>query len=263
MTPSTSDGGGRDRGGVLAGEPFLELARARRELEAAVAARDDFLAAASHEIGTPLAIVELAVEGVRRALLSEAPDVAARVFTRLDRARRAARRLARIRDSLLEASRQRSGGIAVDPVEVDVGDLVREVVWDLVDVAARHGAQLVHEVEDRLPARLDRERVSHAIACVIDNALKFGAGRPVQVRAFRRGGTAVVTVADRGGGIAPDDRDRIFEPFERAVSPREFGGLGVGLWTARSVLQASGGDVTVESAPGEGSTFTVRLPLGA
>jgi signal transduction histidine kinase len=234
--------------------------RARRELEAALAVRDDFLAAASHELGTPLAIIELALHSVRRSLEGRGlldPAVA----ERLERARRAGRRLARVRDSLLEVSRHRTGRLELEPEDVRLDDLVRTVVRDLADVAVRYGVTLSVRVEEPLHARLDADRVAHALTGIVDNALKFGAGRPVLVHARGENGAARIDVVDHGTGIGSCDQDRIFEPFERAVTSRSFGGLGVGLWTARRILQASGGDVLVASAPGRGATFTIRLPL--
>jgi signal transduction histidine kinase len=95
----------------------------------------------------------------------------------------------------------------------------------------------------------------------VTNALKFGAGRPVWVTVERADAAARVEVRDAGPGIAAVDHARIFERFERAVPLHRYGGFGLGLWTAREILRAHGGTIAVASAPGEGATFTVEIPL--
>jgi signal transduction histidine kinase len=107
----------------------------------------------------------------------------------------------------------------------------------------------------------DPLRIDQLIDNLLSNALKYGAGRPVEVAVSEEQGVARLVVRDHGISIRPEDRARIFERFERAVSSRHFGGLGLGLWVVREVVQALGGQVTVQSTAGEGSTFVVSLPL--
>ena len=97
---------------------------------------------------------------------------------------------------------------------------------------------------------------------LLSNALKFGAGKPVDVALRADGRAARLTIRDRGIGISEEDRARIFRRFERAVTRREHGGFGVGLWLANQLVVAMGGAIGIEGAPGEGTTFTVTLPLG-
>ena len=96
---------------------------------------------------------------------------------------------------------------------------------------------------------------------LLSNALKFGAGKPIRVRVERRDATAVLTVADQGVGIAPADQKRIFGRFERAVPARHYGGLGLGLFIVRQIVDSLGGRITVHSSPGQGATFQVEMPL--
>ncbi len=257
----TRDGSGRVDGILLLGVEVTGEVESRRQIERAMTCRDEFLAAASHELGTPLAIIELALEGLRRALGEQGVDLGERALRHFDRTRRATRRLGRVRDSMVEASRQRAGGLSLEPSEVDLGDLVRTVVDDVADLASGGRCALRVQVDGRLPARLDIDRVAHALSCVLENAIKFGAGRPIELRAGRDGPDARIEVADQGAGISPEHVARIFEPFERASSARHYGGLGVGLWTASEIVGASGGEISVRSRPGAGATFVIRLPL--
>jgi signal transduction histidine kinase len=96
---------------------------------------------------------------------------------------------------------------------------------------------------------------------LLSNAVKFGSGRPIEVAVERDQELARLTVTDHGIGIAPDQQSRIFERFERAVSSRHYGGFGIGLWVARQLVEAHGGSILVASRTGEGSRFTVSLPL--
>jgi signal transduction histidine kinase len=103
-------------------------------------------------------------------------------------------------------------------------------------------------------------RIEQVVSNLLANALKYGDGKPIEVRVTRSDGWARLIVHDHGIGIGPDDLDRIFERFERAVSPRHYGGLGLGLYIARQIVEAHGGSISAHSEPGVGSTFTVALP---
>ncbi len=110
-------------------------------------------------------------------------------------------------------------------------------------------------------ALLDRTRLEQIASNLVSNAVKYGRGRPISVRVRAEGARVRLEVEDRGIGIAPGDQERIFGRFERAVSSRNYAGLGLGLWIVRRIVEAHGGTIAVRSAPGEGSTFTMDLPL--
>jgi len=107
----------------------------------------------------------------------------------------------------------------------------------------------------------DRERVEQMIGNLLSNALKYGTGKPIDLELASDGVWAEVTVRDRGMGIAPADLERIFGRFERAVSVRNYGGLGLGLYMTREIAARHGGSVRATSVPGDGAAFTIRLPL--
>jgi signal transduction histidine kinase len=108
----------------------------------------------------------------------------------------------------------------------------------------------------------DRTALEQIAGNLLSNAIKYGAGRPVEVVVKAEPEVATLIVRDHGMGIAEADCERIFQRFERAVSPAERSGFGVGLWIARQLAVAHGGDIAVESLPGVGSIFTARLPRG-
>ncbi|QRK11387.1 response regulator [Archangium violaceum] len=246
----------------------LELSRMRRELfrrealeaglREAVHARDEFLSVASHELKTPLTRFRLQMELVGRGLSEESR---ARVGARLETAAQTVQGLASLVETLLDVSRINTGQLHLHLCEVDLRELVTEAVEAVRDEASRAGSTLSFQGEAAVIVTCDRPRIRQVIQNLLSNAVKFGMGRPVEVSLGTQGGTARVTVADHGIGIAPLDRSRIFERFERAVSSRHYGGFGLGLWIARQVVEEHSGHITVTPTPGGGATFTLELPL--
>jgi signal transduction histidine kinase len=106
----------------------------------------------------------------------------------------------------------------------------------------------------------DRLRVSQVVTNLVSNAIKYGAGKPILLTFGARGDRAWIQVRDQGIGIDPTDQPQIFERFERAVSSRNYGGLGLGLYIVKRIVEAHGGTIRVESAPGAGSAFWVEIP---
>lgn len=234
----------------------VDNARLYREAQAAVRARDEFLQIAAHDLRSPVAAVRLQVQSAARAPTPK--DAVAR----LARADRAVARLSRLLDALLDVSRIGAGRLALDREPGDLAAITREAVARAAEEAAEAGCAVTVDAPAPVPGRWDRGRVEQVVANLLENALKYGRGRPVVVTVRLAGDRARLAVADRGIGIADGDRARIFERFERAAPGRKYGGLGLGLWIVRRIVEAHGGAVAVESAPGEGATFTVELPAG-
>ncbi len=236
----------------------LEHARLYHAAQLAAQAREDFMQVASHELQGPVASFRLGVELLARALARGSRD---RVDERLRVLMRQAERLGRISSSLLDVTRITAGRLTLLRHEVDLAALAREVVARHEDEAQAAGAQVAVEAAGPVACQADPDRVEQVVANLLSNALKYGRGAPVHVRVRGDEGYAVLEVQDGGIGIPPEQQARIFGRFERAVPPRSYGGLGLGLWIVRSLVEAHGGQIAVESAAGQGSTFTVRLPL--
>jgi signal transduction histidine kinase len=236
----------------------------QRELLAArgaVAARDYFIAAAGHELRNPMSAVVLLISHMAfRA--RQAPEMPDWFLTRLTSLDRQTKRFVRRATTLLDVSRLTTGRMRLERELVTLDDVVREVGTDLAAEAESAGCRLELALDPEVSGQWDRTAVEQIAGSLLSNAIKYGAGQPVGV--LVRGDTAIasLSIRDRGIGITNEDRDRIFQPFERAVSQAERPGFGVGLWIARQLAVAHGGDIAVESRPGAGSIFTATLPRG-
>ena len=229
-----------------------------RESQEAIRLRDEFLTVASHELKTPLTVFRLQLELLDRGL---SEDTRRQVAGRLLTARQQVRRLHALVESLLDVSLLAAGGLTLEPSPVDLGGLVREKLGTLQEEFRRAGSPVTFEVRSEVVGLWDATRLSQSIGHLLSNAARYGAGKPIHVHVEAEGGKARVRVRDEGIGIAPEHLDHIFERFGRAVSERNYGGLGLGLYLTRRIIEAMGGAVRVESQPGQGSLFTLELPL--
>jgi signal transduction histidine kinase len=164
-------------------------------------------------------------------------------------------------EGLLDVSRLDGGALQLHPEPVDLAQLVREVAERYEDEARSAQAPLRLQLQPGLVGAWDRLRLDQTVAALLANACKFGAGHPVHLRVERAGPRARLVVEDAGIGLKPEDLERIFERFERAVSERHYGGLGLGLYLARRSARAHGGELHAQARDGGGARFVLDLPL--
>jgi PAS domain S-box-containing protein len=224
----------------------------------AVRARDEFLSIASHELRTPVATLKLQGELLEKAASQAVPDPGAPIHAQVARLARQTGRLERMIETLLDVSRLMGGQIRLERERVDLGELVAHVVGRFRE--ERPDAPLRLEGAAGPTGCWDPLRLDQAVTNVVENALKYGGGRPVDVWVEGDDAVARVGVRDRGIGIDPAGLERIFDPFARAVSERQFGGLGMGLFIVKQLVEAHGGRVRVDSSPGRGTTVILEVP---
>ena len=236
---------------------LVDERRARAGAEAAVRIRDEFLSVASHELRTPLTSLQLAIDGLSRRLGAEAAGPVAR---NLALARRQLRRLGNLVGLLLDASRIQAGRLELDRHVIDLRTVVRDSAAQLTEDFSRSGSALTVRGDRPVIGFWDASRMEQLSINLMTNALKFGDEKPIAITVDELEGVARLEVADAGIGMSPEVQERIFERYERGVSARHYAGLGLGLYIVRTIVEAHGGRVSVRSAPGHGSTFTVELP---
>jgi len=259
------------RGGQIADRSYLcSIIRditERKRLEAerdrllattqrALATRDEFLTIAAHELRAPITNVSLQLQQLVRIIARAAPLSQIQVAS--EHALHASARLAKLIDTLVDAQAAR-GLLALAPADVDLAEIVRAVTERLRLRAEECGSELVIEAPS-IVGHWDGPRLVQAITNVMVNALKYGCGKPIYLTAVAHPTSVELTVRDGGIGVRVEDLTRIFGKFERA-SHLDYGGLGLGLFITRQIIDAHGGRIEVESAPDEGATFRLQLPL--
>lgn len=243
-------------------EAASEFARQQQaRLGAALGALDDFLSICAHELRTPVTSVQLTVQLLRRTL-DRAPALDVGTLQKaLSGIETQAKSLGQLISRLLDVSRMRNQRLVIDPAEMDLAAAARDVLLGMRPHFERAEVAVSFAALAPVVGLWDRLRIEQVVTNLIGNALKYGAGRPVEVRVHRDRSHAVLEVEDHGIGIAAAEQARIFRRFERATS--EFGqaSLGLGLYIAHEIVLGHRGTIVVSSRLGEGTTFTVRLPF--
>jgi len=232
-----------------------------QEAGEAIQARDEFLSIASHELRTPLSALVLQLAGLQHTLhATKVQSQNAKLVGKVDKAVKVTGRLTTLVDSLLDVSRIASGRLQLHPEACDLADVARDMVARDAEAARRAGCELRCHGEPPILGVWDRVRIEQILANLLSNAMKYGPGNPIEVTVAAAGETATIAVRDHGIGISQADAERIFGRFERAVSVRHYGGLGLGLYITRQIAEAHGGTIRVTSEPGAGALFVVELP---
>jgi signal transduction histidine kinase len=241
----------------------VDNARLFREAQQAVRLRDEFLGIASHELKTPLTPLSIKLQAMAREAGAQGDSpFAQRISRHVEVGRRQVARLTDLVNALLDVSRISEGRLTLTLEPVDLPALVEEVAERFEPVAELVDSRLEVALDPDIPvAKWDRLRLEQVVSNLLSNALKYGAGKPVHLELRAQGAQVRLTVRDEGIGIEPEVLSRIFGKFERGVSERHYGGLGLGLYVTRHIVEAMGGTVEATSTPGQGATFTVQLPL--
>jgi signal transduction histidine kinase len=231
------------------------------ELRGAIRTRDEFLSIAGHELRTPITTLALQVESLDGVLRAKAPpELLSVVSRRLEVTRRQVDRLAALVATLVDVSRINAKRLEVSREPADLVEVLRSTVERLGDQAARAGSSLRFEEAGPIRGDFDVSRVDQVATNLLTNAIRYGRGQPILLRASGADGRACFSVEDGGIGIAPEHQGRIFQQYGRAAPATNYAGLGLGLWISRHLVEAMGGAISFRSELGVGSVFTVELP---
>jgi signal transduction histidine kinase len=241
---------------------FDEIQDKSRQLEAASQHKSQFLANMSHELRTPLN----AIIGVSEMLREDA-QAANQDLEPLDRVLGAGRHLLALINDILDLSKIEAGRMELQLETFPLAPLIADVVKTIEPLAAKNANQVAVKCDGAIGTlHADQMRLRQALLNLMSNANKFTEGGSIAINA-RRGQEdgrdfVIIEVADTGIGMTPEQMGKLFQEFSQAdaSTTRKYGGTGLGLAISRRFCQMMGGDITVESAPGRGSTFTIRLP---
>lgn len=232
---------------------------ARIEAETAVNVRDEFLSVAAHELNTPLAALRIVTEGLINTMNSE--DSGSPKFRKgVETVERQTQRMIRLVNSLLDLTRIQTGRLDVKLGECDLMAVMKSVLRRLEPSLERAGCTVHLSGAETLAAHGDGERLEQVFENILSNAMKFGPGKPIEISGTVEDGKTCIAVRDHGDGLPPGFEDRIFGLYDRGDRKIHAGGLGIGLFICRKIMQSHGGKITARNAEGGGAILRLELP---
>jgi len=246
---------------LLAGGIFLTYRNVSKEM-ALARLKSDFVSNVSHELRTPLSLIRLYAETLEMGRITS-PEKYQEYYQII---RKESERLTALINNILDFSRIEAGRKEYEFRETDLSALVRNTLESYRYQIEQHGFTFEEKIEPVPPLRVDREAMARSLVNLVNNALKYSQDRKyIGVNLYRENGAVKLEVIDHGIGIPQQEQSKIFEKFYRVGDPlvHNTKGSGLGLSLVRHIVQAHGGQVSVNSMPGEGSKFTIALPLQA
>jgi signal transduction histidine kinase len=242
---------------------LAQLQATEGELRNALRMRDDFMSMAAHELRTPLNTLFLETQLRKMQLARGQAHIfdTAYLETMVLKDQRQIQSMVRLIDDMLDASRVSSNRLSIRPAQVELTALLARAVNNLSNQAADAATPITVQAHPSVCGLWDEFRIEQVVINLLTNALRYGRGKPVDVSLQLLPGGVRIDVRDQGMGIPEADQQRIFEQFERVTGNDGTGGLGLGLYITRQLVEAHGGQINVQSVTGEGSVFQVTLPL--
>jgi signal transduction histidine kinase len=251
----------RDRDGELTGYSLIIRDKTDKktisDLEDSLRMRDEFLSVASHELRTPVTKLLLNLQLVKRT----GEGLTDRILKSLDVCEQSTKELIGLMDNLVDVTRLRLGKLELRRTKTNITTVVLNVLTKYKDQVRLGGHHVSFHHEGEMVGYWDQTRLEQLLSNLFSNALKYAAGSPIRLELKNLGDRILFTIADAGPGIPHHLQAKVFERFERAADSRKISGLGLGLYVSRQIVVAHRGEITLESAPGEGAKFSVTLPL--
>lgn len=242
-----------------------KVALRTKELSFAIQTRDEFMSIASHELNTPLTTLKLHTQLRKRNLSKNgmAGFTEEKIQKMVEDDEKQINRLSRLVDDMLDITRLSSNKLSLHQESVNLCHLIRDISkrFELQMLDAK--CEFTLETDCKKDGYWDAHRLEQVYINLLTNAIKYGAGKLIHVVVKSDDHFGKIIVTDKGRGIAPMDRERIFLQFERATPASEVSGLGIGLYIVKQIVDLHGGDIHVESELGKGSRFTVELPISS
>lgn len=233
------------------------------ELRKTIHLREEFLSIASHELKTPLTSLGLQIH-IFEHLLKERKsweELNTQLPPMMNIAQRQLRHMADLVEKLLDISRIETGNFTMQTDLMDLAETVNEIIAQMHELARQAGCDITLSSEGPVTGHWDRPRIEQVISNLLNNAIKYAPGKPIAIHLEAANGNVVMEVEDQGPGIPVDLHQSIFEKFHRGASDRNPGGLGLGLFIVKQIVQGHGGSISVQNGAKGGTRFRVELPM--
>ncbi len=243
-------------------EEELALAETKRELQE----RDEFLSIIAHELRNPLSALLMITQLLERQFQEGkfADGIEFKSMANiLQKAKEQIEQFSVLVEDLLDVSRISAGRLSIKRTSVNLAETIQSCLRHYEVMIRKAKCPLQLDLQTQIIGQWDPIRLEQILWNLLSNALKFGAGKPIEISSKLEANKAIIKVIDHGIGISKEDQEKIFTRFTRAVSIRDYAGFGLGLYIAKQLANAQGGSVRVQSEIGQGSTFTVELPLSS
>lgn len=252
---------GNVKGVIVILVDITEKVEARKKIENTLKSRDEFISIVSHELKTPVTSLKLQFQMTKRWIEKGVLPTKDKFTKITNMSLQEVERLSSLIEDLLDASRVHLGKLKYHFEEVDFVSLVRDVVERSSEDINSTDSQIVLETCEEVKLFGDKFRLEQVVLNLLNNSLKYGAGKEIRIKVSKDENGVILTVTDRGIGIDPKYHKAIFDRFERGDVQNNISGLGLGLYITKQIVLEHGGNISVESELGKGATFTVRLPL--
>lgn len=245
----------KERFSVLTFIDITEKKQVYEEMKRVAQIREDFLLLVSHELKTPLTTLKLGMQFVQKKTTDESMKKV------IQPCLEEIRRFENLTNDLIDISNIDAGRLSLDPEKINLKEVVSNVLSRFEFELTSKKYELVFKRMEDVSGQWDQLRIEQVIINLLNNAIKYGGQKPIEVSVYKDRGDAVFSIRDHGPGVTAEEKERIFNKFERASSTKHFGGFGIGLFVSKTIVNAHKGTIAVDTADGGGAVFTVRLPI--
>lgn len=261
LTITTITGSDGSTGYLLMFVDITQRKKYESDLRKAIMARDEFLSIASHELKTPITSLKIQLQMSERTLKKVTPPSVSEILSKSNAvALKQVDRLIKLVEDLLDVSKIEAGRLSLNLEETNLTTIVQELIQRLCGQAELADCEVNLEAPKEMLLTCDPYRIDQVVTNLLINAFKYASNGPVKVQIIDDGSEVIIVVSDKGPGIEKEKLPLIFNRFERAISHANISGLGLGLYISKTIIEAHGGTIDVESTIGKGSKFTVRIP---